>query len=651
MAVLIETSLGDITVDLFTEERPRSTLNFLKLCKIKYYNFCLFHSVQRNLVAQTGDPTGTGRGGQSIFAHLYGDQAVYFDMETVPRIKHRRRGLVSMVNNGNNGHGSQFFITLGEELDYLDGVHTVIGEVGEGLDVLDKINEAYCDEKHRPYKDIRIYHTIVLDDPYTDPDGLVIPDRSPEPTKEQLDSGRIGAEEDIDDTKGMTEAEIQESLEKKEAQANAQILEMVGDLPDADVRPPDTVLFVCKLNPVTTSEDLEIIFSRFGKILSCEVIKDQTSGESLQYAFVEFEKPEDCESAYFKMDNVLIDDRRIHVDFSQSVSKLKFDGGKGKPGASIFGSNYAIKDNTRKDSKYDLVFEEKAESGYRKKSNSNRKDSKRSKQRSTSRSRDRSPVAQRQRRESRSPVNQRKKKENDSSDEDHYTRLGRNEGKKVTKDNDHVRQRYKGDKSGSDSDDGKRSNQSRDRYRQETTGKKVSRRHYSSESDSEVDIRRKKMTDAENRYPGKDTSRKDDKNRSEGKDKSSSHRKKSDSGTSDDGSPERKRRKKKTRKPDNQSDDNSDDGSKVRRKKVKSKHGKDRDSDNDSDYDKSRKKKSTKEYSRERIREDKSNRDSFHENRNDRKDKSKHSNDRRERSRDEHHSGKDRNEKRHRDRR
>lgn len=49
----------------------------------------------------------------------------------------------------------EFFITLGEELDYLDGVHTVFGEVGEGLDVLDKINEAYCDEKHRPYKDIR----------------------------------------------------------------------------------------------------------------------------------------------------------------------------------------------------------------------------------------------------------------------------------------------------------------------------------------------------------------------------------------------------------------------------------------------------------------------------------------------------------------
>ena len=110
---------------------------------------------------------------------------------------------------------------------------------------------------------------------------------------------------------------------QKEAQANAQILEMVGDIPDADAKPPENVLFVCKLNPATTAEDLEIIFSRFGAILTCEVIKDQKTGDSLQYAFIEFENEEDCIKAYFKMDNVLIDDRRIHVDFCQSLAKVK----------------------------------------------------------------------------------------------------------------------------------------------------------------------------------------------------------------------------------------------------------------------------------------------------------------------------------------
>lgn len=67
-------------------------------------------------------------------------------------------------------------------------------------------------------------------------------------------------------------------------------------------------------------EDLHLIFSRFGKILSCEVIRDKRTGDSLQYAFIEFDEQKDCEQAYMKMQNVLIDDHRIHVDFSQSVS-------------------------------------------------------------------------------------------------------------------------------------------------------------------------------------------------------------------------------------------------------------------------------------------------------------------------------------------
>ncbi len=153
--------------------------------------------------------------------------------------------------------------------------------------------------------------------------GLVLPDRSPSPPKVITDSNRIGAEEDIDEYKGLTEDQIKELITQRESKANAQILEMVGDIPDADAKPPENILFVCTLNPVTTDEDLEIIFSRFGPILSCEVIRDQKTGDSLQYAFIEFENEEDCIQAYFKMDNVLIDDRRIHVDFSQSLSKVK----------------------------------------------------------------------------------------------------------------------------------------------------------------------------------------------------------------------------------------------------------------------------------------------------------------------------------------
>lgn len=77
-------------------------------------------------------------------------------------------------------------------------------------------------------------------------------------------------------------------------------------------------------------DDLHLIFSRFGTILSCEIIRDKRTGDSLQYGFIEFENQKDCEQAYFKMQGVLIDDHRIHVDFSQSVSFLlpliDFDG-------------------------------------------------------------------------------------------------------------------------------------------------------------------------------------------------------------------------------------------------------------------------------------------------------------------------------------
>ncbi|KAF2361013.1 Cyclophilin-type peptidyl-prolyl cis-trans isomerase domain [Trinorchestia longiramus] len=223
-------------------------------------------------------------------------------------------------------YGSQFFVTLEEDLHSLDSEHLVFGQVTEGLDVVAKLNDVLTDEKNRPYQDILVTHTVVLDDPYPDPDEVEFPDASPQPTAEMLASDYIGAHEDIQDTAGKDIKEIEEEIAQKEAQARATILEMVGDLPDADMAPPENVLFVCKLNPITTSEDLEIIFSRFGKIVCTEVIRDHVTGKSLQYAFIEFQDKKSCEAAYFKMDNVLIDDRRIHVDFSQSVSKVKWRG-------------------------------------------------------------------------------------------------------------------------------------------------------------------------------------------------------------------------------------------------------------------------------------------------------------------------------------
>ncbi|KAK1444998.1 peptidyl-prolyl cis-trans isomerase-like 4 like protein [Babesia gibsoni] len=111
-----------------------------------------------------------------------------------------------------------------------------------------------------------------------------------------------------------------EEINSRQAKSRAVVLEILGDIPDADVAPPKNVLFVCKLNPVTEQDDLKIIFSRFGNVKSCDIIRDYKTGDSLQYAFVEFDTEDACNDAYFKMQNVLIDDRRIHVDFCQSVS-------------------------------------------------------------------------------------------------------------------------------------------------------------------------------------------------------------------------------------------------------------------------------------------------------------------------------------------
>lgn len=249
------------------------------------------HSVQPNFSFQTGDPIGPGSsdadGGCSIWGLL--DPAdpgkKNFAPEFKHSLKHAAMGTVSMATAPNPDNpderyaGSQFIITLGTDIDFLDGKAAIFGTVVEGFDALDKINNAYVDDKGRPLKDIRILHTVVLDDPYDDPAGLVEPPESPVPSAAQLATVRVAYDESLEEE---TDPEALEKVRReREARAQALTLEMVGDLPFAEVAPPENVLFVCKLNPVTQDEDLELIFSRFGKIVSCEVIRDKRTGDSL----------------------------------------------------------------------------------------------------------------------------------------------------------------------------------------------------------------------------------------------------------------------------------------------------------------------------------------------------------------------------------
>lgn len=216
------------------------------------------HNVQKNFSLQTGDPIGPDSpesdGGSSIWGLLEGPSKRTFPLE-LPKLKHLERGTVSMAtvpathDPDQRLAASQFLITLGDNLDYLDGKAAIFGKVVEGFDVLEKTNEAFTDDRGRPLKDIRIRHTAILDDPYDDPSGLVEPPESPIPTKAQLETVRIADDEDLDDD--MDEEAMETLRREREARAQALTLEMVGDLPFAEVKPPENVLFVCKLNPVT----------------------------------------------------------------------------------------------------------------------------------------------------------------------------------------------------------------------------------------------------------------------------------------------------------------------------------------------------------------------------------------------------------------
>ena len=200
------------------------------------------------------------------------------------QFKHNEKGLLATSNKGSNMNESGFYITLTDQhFEYLDGKHTIFGRVVEGQEVLDSINEAFLmtqdgvevEDKGEPYQAIRIKHILVIDDPFDNPSGLQTPDRSPSPMKNLDDDENAAFVEDNMDlkkllslTEGGTEEDIEKYTQKKIAKSRTHVLEILGDLPEAEIEPPKNVLFVCQLNPVTQESDLESIFSRFGEIKS-----------------------------------------------------------------------------------------------------------------------------------------------------------------------------------------------------------------------------------------------------------------------------------------------------------------------------------------------------------------------------------------------
>ena len=104
--------------------------------------------------------------------------------------------------------------------------------------------------------------------------------------------------------------QVEADVESQRAANRRILLEMIGDRPHAEATAPENYIFVCKLNPVTTEEDLETIFARFGELVACDIIRDKKTGDSLNYAFIGFADNGAAEEAYLKMNNALVDDRR-----------------------------------------------------------------------------------------------------------------------------------------------------------------------------------------------------------------------------------------------------------------------------------------------------------------------------------------------------
>ena len=140
-----DTSLGEFVIELFEERTPRTTKNFIDLVEKDFYVGHTFHRVIAGFMIQTGDPTGTGKGGPDYTIR----DEFHFSLN------HRGEGVVSMANAGPDTGGSQFFITLGTA-QHLDGKHSIFGRVIEGIDVVRAIGKVKTNVYDRPLKAVTV---------------------------------------------------------------------------------------------------------------------------------------------------------------------------------------------------------------------------------------------------------------------------------------------------------------------------------------------------------------------------------------------------------------------------------------------------------------------------------------------------------------
>jgi cyclophilin family peptidyl-prolyl cis-trans isomerase len=150
----MKTSEGDIVLELFDEDAPKTVSNFKQLASQGFYDGLIFHRVIPDFMIQGGCPQGTGTGGPG---YTFEDEINQHKIV---------KGALAMANAGPDTNGSQFFIVTTEEAPWLDGKHTVFGEVRDGMDVVDRIGTTQTDGRDRPVEPIGI-ETIEMEQPTT----------------------------------------------------------------------------------------------------------------------------------------------------------------------------------------------------------------------------------------------------------------------------------------------------------------------------------------------------------------------------------------------------------------------------------------------------------------------------------------------------
>ncbi|CAH9118945.1 unnamed protein product [Cuscuta epithymum] len=183
--VRLQTTHGDLNIELHCDLTPRTCENFITLCERGYYNGLAFHRSIRNFMIQGGDPTGTGRGGESIWGKPFKD-------EVNSKLLHSGRGVVSMANSGPHSNGSQFFI-LYKSANHLNYKHSVFGMVVGGLTTLSAMEKVPVDDNDRPLEDIKIIDVEVYVNPYTESDDEEDGEPKDDNKIEDEDNDKVGS--------------------------------------------------------------------------------------------------------------------------------------------------------------------------------------------------------------------------------------------------------------------------------------------------------------------------------------------------------------------------------------------------------------------------------------------------------------------------